>query len=295
LHRADTFADAQAMIACFVLSIYSSAIAAASETTQSLPEDMNSVLEIQLAPPLHPAPLVSEDIGDAEHARETLQEVSMAQVRRAYKAELSSARARIRELVERFVLDCRNISVRNSSKGSGARWRQFMSILRAGFLAFPGRATSVRVHVHSVAPIGLATVQRVHAIGQHRARAERELFRQAKKDLSGITSALLAELENRLRATLNVYGDVAKSELRPSGFLAIAQLPQQAPVRVVASDMPYPTVASLVQDMESRWDLSEELVRAQLLTLQLSCAQVENAMVAEALHRATQQFTQGRL
>lgn len=107
---------------------------------------------------------------------------------------------------------------------------------------------SVRIHVHAAARAGLASAKRVRAIGQNRARAERDLFKQAKSDLAGITDALLIELENRLRAKLDAFVGAVKSKLRMSGFLATAQLPKPTPVRVVAADVPYPTVISLVQD-----------------------------------------------
>ena len=107
---------------------------------------------------------------------------------------------------------------------------------------------SVAIHMHSAAPLGLATVQKVRAMGQHRSRAERELFKQAKTDLVGITNTLLIELENLLRARFEKYAGIAKHELRPSGFLASARFPKQMPVRVVAADSAYPTVVSLVQE-----------------------------------------------
>jgi hypothetical protein len=48
---------------------------------------------------------------------------------------------------------------------------------------------------------------------------------------------------------------------------------------MVASDVPYPTVASLVGDMETRRDISEGLAMARVLELDAALVKAELAMI----------------
>ena len=50
-------------------------------------------------------------------------------------------------------------------------------------------------------------------------------------------------------------------------------------MKVVASDVPYPTVASLVSDMETRRDISESLAMARILELDMALLKAELAMI----------------
>jgi hypothetical protein len=53
----------------------------------------------------------------------------------------------------------------------------------------------------------------------------------------------------------------------------------EAYVKMVASDVPYPTVASLVGDMETRRDISEGLAMARVLELDVALVKAELAMI----------------
>ena len=55
-------------------------------------------------------------------------------------------------------------------------------------------------------------------------------------------------------------------------------------VRVGASDVPFPTIESLVQQMENRRVASEESVRQHVLGLELQLLQAGNDMLEERLH-----------
>ena len=63
-------------------------------------------------------------------------------------------------------------------------------------------------------------------------------------------------------------------------------LPKQLNVRVGAADVAFPTISSLVQDMESRRDASESLARERVLEMETKLLKSENAMAKEALHFA---------
>ncbi len=66
---------------------------------------------------------------------------------------------------------------------------------------------------------------------------------------------------------------------------AFLQLPAQTNVRVKA-DAAFPTIASLVQDMESRRDTAESLAAARILELELKLLQSENDMIKASLQAA---------
>merc|ERR1712048_399511 len=67
------------------------------------------------------------------------------------------------------------------------------------------------------------------------------------------------------------------------------RLPKQTNVHVTPSDVSYPTIASIVQDMEARRDLSESLVKSKILDMELKLLKAENSMAREALNVAIQQ------
>ena len=70
------------------------------------------------------------------------------------------------------------------------------------------------------------------------------------------------------------------------GMPAPEGLPQQLNVRVGASDVPYPTIAGVAQDMEARRDSAEHLLRQKVLELELKLLEAENELIKDALHRA---------
>ena len=60
--------------------------------------------------------------------------------------------------------------------------------------------------------------------------------------------------------------------------------PKQANVLVRAPEFVYPTVATLVQEMEARRDTSESLAVARIMQLELKLLRAENDMIKDALH-----------
>lgn len=54
-------------------------------------------------------------------------------------------------------------------------------------------------------------------------------------------------------------------------------------VRVMASDEPFPTVASMVEDLERKRDAAEGLQRMRLLELELQLVQAQNAILSARL------------
>merc|ERR1711904_361284 len=66
-------------------------------------------------------------------------------------------------------------------------------------------------------------------------------------------------------------------------------------VRVAASDEPFLTVTSLVEDMERNRDASEDLIRKRLLELELKLLQAENDIISHRLGGWISQILQSSL
>ena len=108
-------------------------------------------------------------------------------------------------------------------------------------------------------------------------------------EMGELTKIAIAELEKQLQLQLEPWlagsGSLLWSEAQqvpgsPEG------LPKQLNVRVGASDVPYPTIASLVQDMQTRRDTAESLLRQRILGLELKLLKAENVMIKDALNAA---------
>merc|ERR1711908_125363 len=100
------------------------------------------------------------------------------------------------------------------------------------------------------------------------------MFEQVSAEMSALTDAVVEELEAQLASHVNGIllgrGGSTKQNVSPAAaFLEKARTPAQANVRVVPSRTEYPTVESLVQDMEARRDISERLERARMLDVEL--------------------------
>jgi hypothetical protein len=63
-------------------------------------------------------------------------------------------------------------------------------------------------------------------------------------------------------------------------------LPAQLNVRVGASEVPYPTIAGLAQDMETRRDTAENLEKQKILDLERKLLEAENEYIKGALQGA---------
>eukprot|EP00917_Polyrhabdina_sp_WS-2016_P026397 GHVP01056706.1.p2 GENE.GHVP01056706.1~~GHVP01056706.1.p2 ORF type:complete len:263 (+),score=67.04 GHVP01056706.1:224-1012(+) len=75
----------------------------------------------------------------------------------------------------------------------------------------------------------------------------------------------------------------------PLSFLAIGDSSveaEQLNVRFGVGDKPYPSVDSLVGDMEERRDITERLARSKILELELKLMKAQNEMIKDSLHGA---------
>merc|ERR1712032_908799 len=262
-------------------------------------------------PPPRPFPQVSAEIGSLEESREIFETASLGKVQRAFNLALDNARSRIGELIGHTMLsfdDPRLTEMRQT------RFTQHVAKRASSFLAIGqtpeetvsayGDKLSVKVRVSPIAPPGPSLKPKIDVIEHNRMDNEKHMIDQAVAEMDGLTDVVLNELQAQIQVQLDNFMDhavgkmLSKRSSHAVGFIKRDEhtssrsedLPKQANVRVVASDIAYPTISSMVQDMETRRDLSEDLERGIVLQKQLSLLKAENEMIREALPRAIQRI-----
>jgi len=239
-------------------------------------------IEVHLAPPVHPLPQVASEIQVLDKMRERSEEEKMSQLEFAFNAALENAKRQIGEAVgvSLRVFDDPRVWKNVAKTGSFLRVRQ-----RPNSAEEP----SVRVKALAAAPPDPAIKIKMDQLEEQRSAAEALTLDVAIAEMGELTKIVVAELEKQLQLQIEPWlvgsGSLLRSEARqipgsPEG------LPKQLNVRVGASDVPYPTIASLVQDMETRRDTAENLLRQRILELELKLLKAENVMIKDALNAA---------
>merc|ERR1712110_1237511 len=109
-----------------------------------------------------------------------------------------------------------------------------------------------------------------------------------KLDLSGALDFFLREFENELQMQISSLVGISKSSLahRPAALRGFLSAPAQGNIRIVPSTAGYPTVGSMVTDMEERRDISENLMKLKSQNMELSLFKVGNSMAKRMLSEA---------
>jgi len=239
-------------------------------------------IEVHLAPPVHPLPQVAAEIQVLDKMRERSEEEKMSQLEFAFNAALENAKRQIGEAVgvALRVFDDPRVW-KNVAKTA--------SFLRVQQRPNSNEEPSVRVKALAGAPPDPAIKSKIDQLEEQRGAAEALMLDVAVAEMGELTKIAVAELEKQLQLQLEPWlvgsGSLLRSEAHqvpgsPEG------LPKQLNVRVGASDVPYPTIASLVQDMETRRDTAENLLRQRILELELKLLKAENVMIRDALNAA---------
>lgn len=269
-------------------------------------------VELSLAPPAQPFPEVLAEVGSLSKAREAFTHVQMDRLQDMFSGALAKAQTRIGEHVGRAMLAFDDPALlkamatpgssarANSSKRPPARYSASFLNLHAAPEALPIKM-SVKINVIPSAPLDLVVKHQIDVLESKRAETERGFFEQVQAETQSLSDLVMRELESQIGHHLDSLLGRAGIVLqvgRVAGFTGISQnrgdgIPEQANVRVVASDVPYPTVSSLVQDMETRRDTSENLERAKIVKMQLELLKAENAVAKDALsHSVTRILAQ---
>jgi hypothetical protein len=134
------------------------------------------------------------------------------------------------------------------------------------------------------------------AIEAQRIGIEAQMLDQAVQEMGDLTDVVVSELKTSLQLQMAaiekpvVASLIETKEQDIPGMPAPEGLPKQLNVRVGSSEIPYPTIAGLAQDMEARRDTAEHLERQRVLELQLKLLEAENAHIKDALQGAVGSF-----
>jgi hypothetical protein len=255
---------------------------AAYQRKDSLP-----LLEVSLDPPVVPYPEVSQTIGSLDATREHAEAANSFRLLDAYRFARKHAKQRIayavgnvmRNFDDQVVLGVNVKDEMIKTKRHGI-----------GFLSLGGRSTeptfSFRVGVADRKNADPNVDSDLIALESKREASQNRSVDQAIESFSAITDSVVNELEAQLRQQLETVSNAHGG----ASFLGTdGKVLQQAIVKVVPSST-FPTIHSLVDDMETRRDLMEDLDRAHVLELQLQLMKDENSMMKEALETAMERI-----
>jgi len=156
-----------------------------------------------------------------------------------------------------------------SDQSAGAFVTSFVAVGQEGAGRF---RVKVNVMGGSTGP-DPSTILEIGKLERKATQHENSTFAQVVADMKSITDTIVNEFEASAQDFVNslvgATSSLSRHGLRGShtslAFLETygspGTLPNQVPVRVVANDVAYPTVSSLVQDMGVRRSVSEKLAR----------------------------------
>lgn len=248
------------------------------------PQEVLPNLELSLAPPQHPWPQVAAELGNLEEGREAMENENMVRLQHEVNKAIVDARRRIGDAMGRVarMFDDSHVSGAILTRKSAAMLEQLpQSTLGSSALA-------VKVHVLPASPPDPALRPVIDNLESHRADQEKDLFETAIGELSALTTFVVDELEAQIESHINsIAGTSAASSLGKAAAALFQQrgkqMPTQANVRVVPTDVAYPTVSSLVQGLEERRDIAENVERKIMLDKQLDLLLACNSAIEEGL------------
>eukprot|EP00927_Polykrikos_kofoidii_P014448 TRINITY_DN1631_c0_g2_i1.p1 TRINITY_DN1631_c0_g2~~TRINITY_DN1631_c0_g2_i1.p1 ORF type:complete len:293 (-),score=38.67 TRINITY_DN1631_c0_g2_i1:89-967(-) len=255
---------------------------AAYQKTDSLPR-----LEVSLDPPVMPYPEVSQTIGSLDAARERIEAANRARLLDAYRLAREHAKQRIAFTVGRVMRNFNDPLSVGATVKDGLDKTKRHSI---GFLSLGGRSTepifTFRVGVAEKKNADPNVDSEMNALESQRETSENRSVDQAINSFESITDSVVNELEAQLRQQLE---KPAKPHGGASFWGIDGKMLQRVIVKVVPSST-FPTIHSLVDDMETRRDVMEDLDRAHVSELQLQLIKDENSMIKEALEAAIERI-----
>lgn len=248
-------------------------------------------IELSLAPPRHPWPQVAAELGSLEESRESMENALMDRLQRQSSGAVAEARRRIGNIVARMlhVFDDPHmlkslVLAREESKSPPPMFRQLPQE------SMHANALSMKVSVLPGNPPDPALQRRIEDIEYQRSAQESREFESAVGDMDTLLSSVLLELEAQIQNIISAIKNKLSFRQSAAGtdFLGkrAEQLPVQSIVRVVPSDVHYPTLVSMVQDMETRRDITETLARKRMLEKDLNFLMLCNSAAKEFLQAA---------
>jgi len=252
-----------------LLACLASASVASSSSIVDGKDDISSILEISLTPPSVQLPEISAEVGDLETAREGLESSMMTQIRRAAQQAFAKVEGDIASISSSLARSCQDGQLRTAF---GRRAIAFLS-KRSG----PSQ-DAVTLEVKAGMPPDSTSIKsKIRDVEQQRKDAEIKFFQQAVSEMNELGAAFTAELRAQMERQFR--GLLTTPHV---GFLQLLRSKQV----VIGSETPYPTLASMLRDMESRRDIAENLAQRQVALEKLMFLQAANTAAKQRLKAA---------
>lgn len=249
--------------------------------------DTMPIVEARLAPPRKAMPEVQASISKLDADRSRLESEKLLQVEEAYKDSLSAASVKLPTLIDNLM----RVFDQSSALLSLRQHKHAPSFNEARDKP-GGHELSVRFNLLPLASPDASLETRIQEVDDKLSRDEGNIFEQAKAEMAGLSRIVENEIEAQITNYITNLQHVSKSAAftkKAVSFLAVRQPvaasgPQLTTnVRVMASGEPFPTIASMVEDLERRRDAGESVVRAKILEWELQLLQAENKIVSDRL------------
>jgi len=273
-------------LACLACIVQSRGLETAKQTSE-LP-----IVEISLAAPMQPWPHISADAGELEGSRELLEKSMMSEVQTVAQQALRRVDQKIRVITDRLLRSLEDPALGKVTTLRFVKRVQDRNSKHVSSVSFLSRKyeiqqgdDTVKVKVlKGVAPDSLAIGSKIRSLEQNRRKGESQFFRQAAEEIDELASSFIAELQAQIDKQVRAlpWSSPDASRAHSASFLQVSES-EQANIRVVASDLQYPTVGEMVSDMEKRRDVAENLARQKVAIEKLMFLQAANAMTKDRL------------
>jgi len=273
-------------LACLACIVQSRGLETAKQTSE-LP-----IVEISLAAPMQPWPHISADVGELEGSRELLEKSMMSEVQTVAQQALRRVDQKIRVITDRLLRSLEDPALGKVTTLRFVKRVQDRNSKHVSSVSFLSRKyeiqqgdDTVKVKVlKGVAPDSLAIGSKIRSLEKNRRKGESQFFRQAAEEIDELASSFIAELQAQIDKQVRAlpWSSPDASRAHSASFLQVSES-EQANIRVVASDLQYPTVGEMVSDMEKRRDVAENLARQKVAIEKLMFLQAANAMTKDRL------------
>lgn len=245
--------------------------------------DVSPLLELSLEPPVHPWPQVAAELGSLQESREQFENINMDRLQQEFNKATFDTRRQIGDVVGRALRVFDDPALAKQIFAKPALFRQTPQASTVSSVL------SVKVNVVPSSPPDASLKSRVEGIEFQRADKEKIMFEEAHAEVQSLSALVLSELEVQLKRQIDgVVGVVSQGKVGSTSFLQNSpeSLPSQANVRVLPTDERYPTVLEMVQDMQLRRDVAENLERKRILEKSIDFLIACNGAAESALHTA---------
>jgi len=253
--------------------------------------DSMPVMAVRLAPPRHPLPEVAALLGEEENNIEALRTEELAKVEAALNASLAEASRTLPALVDRLM---HVFAPPSAWIAGGSRFKLQAAAFREARESRKHEMTT-RINVLPAPALDASVTSIIKALEHKRSSEDKARFRQAVDEMSMLTKIVEMVAEAEITREVQGWTHAQRHGLKSNdrSFLNTANFLEQpvqpsgpqltANVRVGPSNEPFPTIASMVEDLERKRDDIEDAAGKRIQELQLHLLHAENAILEDTL------------